>query len=117
VVRFETFVFVKRPVTADGVITRVTPLPEEVLMPAFRSPQVTGPLPPVTSHTPPVAEVPVVPKLPLLLSIVHATGAYDALKLPLLCARALLETQNKHSATTPIFAESFLRIMSSDSVH
>jgi hypothetical protein len=48
---------------------------------------------------------------------VHATGAYDALKLPLLCAIALPVTKSKHKATTPIFPTSFLCIMSSDSFH
>src|SRR5258706_16359385 len=102
---------------ADGLIARVRPLLEEVLIPAFRSPQVTGPVPPVTLQTPPVAEVPVVPKLPLLLSIVHAIGEYDVLKLPLLCASALPVTKSKHKATTPTFAKGFLCIMSSDSFH
>src|ERR1700752_3290643 len=106
----ETFVLVYRPVTADGVMTSVTPLPEEVLMPALRSPQVTGPMPPVTSHTPPVAAVPVVPKLPLLLLIVQAIGDDDALKFPLLCAKVLPETKSKHKVMTPTFAVRFLRI-------
>jgi hypothetical protein len=104
-------------VTADGVITSVTPLPDEVLMAAFRSPQLTA-VPSVT-HTPPVVEPvdPVVPKPPLLVLIVHATGKYDALKLPLLCAIALPETKSKHKVMTPTFAKSFLCIMSSDSFH
>src|SRR5258708_15776008 len=97
-------------------MTRVTPLPEEVLMPALKSPQVTGPIPPVTSQIPPVAGVPVVPKLPLLLLIVHAIGEYDALKLPLLCAKVLAETKSKHKVMTPTFAVRFLRIFSSDSL-
>src|SRR5262249_49143439 len=78
----EIFVSVKRPVTSEGRMTNVTPLPLDVEMSVLNS--FPGVLP---SKVPPVpiaqeAEVPV------------------ALKLPLDCARATLEPRTVKRAAT-----------------
>ena len=75
----ESFVLVNSPVTAEGVINRVTPLPLDVLMVVssnvHRVPLAVG----VHSGL----------KVPVLESSIHTVGSTAASKLPLLCARAI----------------------------
>src|SRR6266446_2667759 len=73
----ESFVLVKSPVTADGVINSVTPLPLEVLTVVSSN----------THSVPSAVGVHSGLKLPVLESSVQTVGLTAASKLPLLCAR------------------------------
>src|SRR5262245_10910178 len=75
----ESFVLVKSPVTADGVIRRVTPFPLDVLMVVSNR----------THSVPSAVGLQSGLRLPLLALSVHTVGLTAASKLPLLCARAI----------------------------
>src|SRR5437879_13474681 len=75
----ESFVLVNSPVTAEGVINRVTPLPLEVLMVVSSN----------THSVPSTVGVQSGLKVPVLELSVHTVGLTAASKLPLLCARAI----------------------------
>src|SRR5262249_18415931 len=73
------FVLVNSPVTIDGVITRVTPVPFEVLMVVSSSAQVVPVAVGVHSGL----------TVPVLELRTQTVGSTAASKLPLLCARAV----------------------------
>src|SRR5437870_7607047 len=74
----ESFVLVNSPVTAEGVINRVTPLPLDVLMVVSSN-----------VHCVPLAVgVHSGLKVPVLELSIHTVGSTAASKLPLLCASA-----------------------------
>src|SRR2546425_8284547 len=75
----DSFVLVNSPVTAEGVINRVTPLPLEVLMVVSSN----------THSVPSTVGVHSGLKVPVLELSVHTVGLTAASKLPLLCARAI----------------------------
>src|SRR5215831_15697727 len=74
----ESFVLVKSPVAADGVINSVVPLPLEVLIVVSS----------ITHSVPSAVGVQSGLRLPVLELSVHTVGLTAASKLPLLCARA-----------------------------
>ena len=75
----ESFVLVNSPVTAEGVINRVTPLPLEVFMVVSSN----------THSVPSAVGVHSGLKVPVLELSVQTVGLTAASKLPLLCARAV----------------------------
>src|SRR5881396_2734328 len=75
----ESFVLVKSPVTAEGVINSVTPLPLEVLTVVSSN----------THSVPSTVGVQSGLKVPVLEFSVQTVGLTSASKLPLLCARAI----------------------------
>src|SRR5205823_11474986 len=75
----ESFVFVKSPVTAEGVINRLTPLPLDVLMVVSSS----------THSVPSAVGAQSGLRFPVLELSVHTVGLTAASKLPLLCAKAI----------------------------
>src|SRR2546426_5021098 len=90
----ESFVLVNSPVTADGVINRVTPLPLEVLMVVSSN----------THSVPSTVGVHSGLKVPVLEFSVHTVGFISALKLPLLCARAMdAESMAVANTSTDLF--------------
>src|SRR6267154_1939359 len=92
VIVLETFVSVYSPVTAEGVINSVTPLPEDVVI--ALSSTLQEPFEALLVHTPPVKVIPpgllaVFPSL-----IAQAAEKYEALKFPLLCPNATAVHKN-----------------------
>src|SRR5262245_28621884 len=88
----ESFVLVKSPVTAEGVINRVTPLPLDVLMVVSSN----------THSVPSTVGLQSGLKLPLPESSVHTVGLTAASKLPLLCAKAIGAPRRTTAAATII---------------
>src|SRR3989442_10572793 len=85
----ESFVLVNSPVTAEGVINRVTPLPLEGLMVVSSN----------THSVPSTVGLHSGLKVPVLELSVHTVGLTAASKLPLLCARAI-DAESKAIANT-----------------
>src|SRR5262252_8896254 len=88
----ESFVLVNSPVTAEGVIRRVTPLPLDVLMVVSNS----------THSVPSAVGVQSGLSVPVAESSVHTVGFTAASKLPLLCANATGALQTATAAASMI---------------
>src|SRR5690242_15315612 len=94
----ESFVLVKRPVTAEGVMSSVTPLPFDVFMLVSSS----------THSVPSAVGLQSGLRLPLLVLSVQTVGFTAASKLPLLCARAI-EAESVASANNTV--ETFILVI------
>src|SRR5690242_19555365 len=90
----ESFVLVERPVTAEGVISRLTPLPLDVLMLVSS----------ITHSVPSAVGEQSGLRFPVLESSVHTVGLTAASKLPLLCAKAIGAVRRVRAAETIIAA-------------
>jgi hypothetical protein len=86
----ESFVLVKSPVAADGVINRVTPLPADVLMVVSSN----------THSVPSAVGLQSGLRFPLVELSVHTVGFTAASKLPLLCANATGAARTATAAAT-----------------
>src|SRR6266581_4192853 len=92
-----TFVSVKRPVTNEGLTSKVTPLAFDVLMVELIMPQ-TAPPALMVLHVGPVKLLKPLVAMPAVMA--HAGVTAVELKLPLLCARAMPAAHATMNPTT-----------------